>query len=53
MDLEVSDGLNADLGFSPNSDENHVSINSTDSDNEHVHAPYFSVSKGHTMSKKR
>ena len=53
MDQEVSEGMNADLGFTPNSVENHVSIRSTDSDNEHVHAPHSSFSQGNSKSKKR
>ena len=53
MVQEVSKGMNTDLGFTSISDVNHESIKSMDSDNEHVHAPIFSVSKGLSKSKKR
>jgi len=46
MDHEVNKGLFADLGFTPNPDENHASIRSVDSDNDHGHASLSSFSKG-------
>ena len=45
--------MKVDLGFTPNSDGNHVSIRSTDSNNEHVHAPSSYVCKGTSKSMKR
>ena len=52
-DQGFSDGMKVDLGFTPNSDGNHVSIRSTDFDNEHVHAPSSYVCKGTSKSMKR
>ena len=53
MDQGVSEGMKAELGFTPNSDGNHVSIRSTDLGNEHVHAPLSPISKGTSKPKKR
>ena len=50
---EISEGLNAQLGFNPISEENYVSIKSIDSDNDYVHDPHLSVSKGFSKSKRR